>query len=229
MSRKSESAHSGLHLRSADRFVGFFTDRGVFYGYVVLVFATVGKIFTSPGQSPCIGVAITPIRESLDMSRSKVTLLYLIATLTSAVALPFTTGIAIDRYGPRVCVVLIALGLSLGCYVTSTANSAAHLLVAFFLLRYMGQGSLMNVSVTEINLWWVAKRGKAMGVAGAVVSLAMLAAVPAFMEANISSGGWRKTYQKMGLILLICMAPLGGIFYRNTPKQLDCAQMALPG
>ena len=36
--------------------------RRAHYGWVVLVVATVGKIFTSPGQSPCIGVAIDSVR-----------------------------------------------------------------------------------------------------------------------------------------------------------------------
>ena len=135
-----------------DVVVDFFRVRfHLFYGFVVLVAATVGKIFTSPGQSPCIGVAITPIRDSLGLSRSSVTLLYLVATTASAATLPWTTGWAIDRFGPRASVVGIALGLAAACFVVSTAQTWPHLLVAFFMLRFFGQGSLMNVSITEIN------------------------------------------------------------------------------
>ena len=115
-----------------DRLVECVEARGLFYGYVVLVTATVGKIFTSPGQSPCIGVAITPIREALGESRSKVTLLYLIATTCSALTLPWTTGRAIDKWGPRKCVVAIALGLAAACFVVSTAHSTLHLLPVGF-------------------------------------------------------------------------------------------------
>ena len=201
-----------------DRLVDCTQSRGLFYGYVVLLTATVGKIFTSPGQSPCIGVAITPIRESLGETRSKVTLLYLVATTCSALTLPWTTGRAIDRWGPRKCVFVIALGLAAACFVVSTAHSWPHLLLAFYMLRFFGQGSLMNVSITEINYWWVKRRGVMMGFAGACVSLGMLALVPAFMDYHIAEVGWRKTYVIMGTMCALFMAPFGLVWYRDRPE-----------
>ena len=202
----------------ADCLIECTQSRGLFYGFVVLVAATVGKIFTSPGQSPCIGVAITPIRESLKQSRSDVTLLYLIATTCSAITLPWTTGRATDRWGPRKCVVPIALGLAAACFVVSSAHSWQQLLLAFYMLRFFGQGSLMNVSITEINYWWVKRRGVMMGFAGACVSLGMLALVPAFMDRSIASVGWRQTYVIMGTMCAVFMAPWGWLWYRDRPE-----------
>lgn len=191
---------------------------GVYYGYVVLFAATVGKIFTSPGQSPCIGVAISPIRESLGFSRSYVALLYLVATTCSALSLPFTTGWAIDKWGTRKMVGVISIGVGAACFAISAATSWIHLLLAFYMLRFFGQGSLMNVSVTQINLWWVKRRGTMMGGAGACVSLMMLAGVPAFMDHNIETVGWRVTYQYMGYMCIFFMAPFGLAFYRFKPE-----------
>ena len=201
-----------------DCLINYVQSCGLFYGFIVLITATVGKIFTSPGQSPCIGVAITPIRESLGITRSDVTLLYLVATTCSAITLPWTTGRAIDKLGPQKCVVAIALGLAAACFIVSTAYSRLHLLFAFFLLRFFGQGSLMNVSLTEINYWWVKRRGVMMGFAGACVSLGMLALVPAFMNHSIESVGWRKTYVLMGKACALFMAPWGFIWYRDRPE-----------
>ena len=59
--------------------------------------------------------------------------LYLIATTCSALTLPWTTGRAIDKWGPRKCVVAIALGLAAACFVVSTAHSTLHLLLAFYM------------------------------------------------------------------------------------------------
>lgn len=58
--------------RRKDCVVSCFTNCGVFYGWPVFAAATFGKVMTSPGQSPCIGVAVDAIRSSLDMSRTKV-------------------------------------------------------------------------------------------------------------------------------------------------------------
>ena len=46
------------------------TNRKLHYSWIVLAVGTLGKIFTSPGQSPCIGVVINEIRESLDLSQT---------------------------------------------------------------------------------------------------------------------------------------------------------------
>ena len=110
------------------------------YGYTVLAVATLGKCFTSLGQSSCIGTVIEDARVSIDISRTVMSGLYLAATTTSACLLPLT-GKLIDRFGPRVMVVVYALSLGLGCFVMSTANSIIHLFLALFMLRFFGQGT----------------------------------------------------------------------------------------
>ena len=50
---------------------------GIHYGYVVLVVATLGKIMSAPGQSPCIGVVIDCIMGSLALSRSTLSLIHI--------------------------------------------------------------------------------------------------------------------------------------------------------
>jgi hypothetical protein len=56
------------------------------------------------------------------MSRSRVTLLYLVATTGSAVALPFLAGRAIGRWGTRIVAVVISTGLGAACFVVSLQN-----------------------------------------------------------------------------------------------------------
>lgn len=76
----------------------------------------------------------------------------------------------------------------------------------------------MNVSVTEINYWWVKSRGKAMGLAGAAVSAMMQGVIPVIMMALMDTVGWRGTYIWLGLATLFVMAPLGGLFFRSKPE-----------
>jgi len=204
---------------------------GIHYGYVVLVIATIGKVFTSPGQSPCIGVIIESVRLDVNISRSVMTGLYFAATTVSALILPLG-GKWIDEFGPRVMVGVFACGLGFACLIMSrvavvSENTGGemkvfhclHLFVSFFLLRFFGQGNLMNVSVTEINYWWIEKRGLVMGIAGSVVSATMLGIIPVIMMSLMTSVGWRQTYVMLGMASLFVMAPLGLLFFRGRPEQ----------
>ena len=190
----------------------------VHYAWVVLIFGTLGKIFTSPGQSPCIGVAIDEVRKSLNMTHTEMTSMYLAATTTSSILLP-VTGILIDRLGPRIVVVMVSLGLACACFLMSIAQRGAHLFFTLLMLRFFGQGSLMNVSVTEINYWWVRKRGRAMGLAGAVVSAMMQGVIPVIMIALMKAVGWQGTYVWLGIATLTVMVPSGGLFFRGKPER----------
>ena len=58
------------------------------FGWIVAASGTLGLCLSAPGQSVCIGVVILPIMETLDISRTLVTVLYLFGTLTSAIILP---------------------------------------------------------------------------------------------------------------------------------------------
>eukprot|EP00941_MAST-03F_sp_MAST-3F-sp1_P001396 g1396.t1 len=188
-----------------------------FYGYVILFVCTIGKILTAPGQSPCIGVVINSIVEDLDISLTTVTGLYLIATTCSSIVLTFM-GRVIDRVGVRIMVTIIACFLGVACFVASVAKNVWVLLLAFFMLRFFGQGSLMMVSKTTINYWWVDLRGTMMGIAGALVSLGMTGVFPIILNESINTIGWRSTYVRLGLNSIFFMAPFGYIFYRNQPE-----------
>ena len=85
----------------------------IFYGSVILVVCTMGKIMSSPGQSPCIGPTTDAIMVTLGMSESAITSLYLVGTLGSAFSLPHM-GRVLDRIRPRKFIVLVSVFNSRG-------------------------------------------------------------------------------------------------------------------
>lgn len=78
-----------------------------YYGWTLLGAAIVGMMMTAPGQTLGVSVFLDRIIEDLRVSRSTVSLMYTIGTLTGALTLPFI-GRFIDRRGPRVGVIVIA-------------------------------------------------------------------------------------------------------------------------
>ena len=68
----------------------------IFYGWVVLAVGTLGVIMTSPGQTYAVSIFIEHFIEDLGLSRTMVSTLYSLGTVTGSLALPLI-GRAIDR------------------------------------------------------------------------------------------------------------------------------------
>lgn len=171
---------------------------------------------------------IGEISAGLNMTSTTISGLYLVATTSSAVLLPLT-GRGIDTYGTQCMVLFVSVGLSIGCFVLAAARTNVQVLLGFFLLRYFGQGALMNVCACAINYWWVEVRGKMMGIAGAIRSAVMLGIVPGVMIYLVKLYGWRTTYGILGLAELAFMAPFGFCFLLGKPEEFGFAADAKYG
>lgn len=186
------------------------------YAWVVLAAAIVASMMTVPGQTVGVSVFLDPIIADLDVTRSTVSLLYTVGTLVGSFALPFV-GRFIDARGPRLAVGLIAGGFALACLYMSSVASLAMLALGFVLIRGLGQGSLSLVSVHVVNLWFVRRRGLAIGLTGLGMAIAT-AVFPALLEGLIDEFGWRGTYALMGAMVAAVALPLGVTFFRGTPE-----------
>lgn len=188
-----------------------------FYGWVILVAAVLGLVMSSPGQTYSISIVIEPLIHDLGMSRSRVSTLYMIGTLTASVLLP-VAGRLIDRYGSRLMTMMIALVFGLACLYMGLVHNALMLGIGFFALRTLGQGSLSLVSKIVVNQWWVRRRGFANGVVGMTYALIGRAGFPVLINALLPLYGWRGAYAILGALLMLGMAPVGWLLVRNYPE-----------
>jgi MFS transporter, OFA family, oxalate/formate antiporter len=183
---------------------------------VVLATAIVGLVATIPGQTMGVSVVLDRIIEDLGLSRSSVSGAYTLGTLGGAAVMPFF-GRWLDVHGPRRAGSVVVLLFGLACLLTSTVHSWLWLLGAFTLLRALGQGALSMISTQAVNLWFLARRGMALGIAG-VGMAAGNALVPLGMERLSAVTNWRTTYQVCGVVLLVLVLPLVGSFLRRHPE-----------
>jgi MFS family permease len=137
----------------------------VFYGWVILAVGAIGGVMTSPGQTYAFSAFLDHFINDLGLSRSMVSTLYTVGTLAASFVLPFV-GRRFDRHGARIMITLASLLLGLACIYMSFVRNAVMLGIGFFMLRQFGQGSLSLVSKNVINLWWVRRRGRMMGIVG---------------------------------------------------------------
>ena len=188
----------------------------VYYGWVIMVVGSLGGVMTGPGQTSAFSAFLDHFIEDLELSRSLVSTLYTAGTLTASFVLPFV-GRQFDRRGARVMITIVSLLLGLACLYMGLIQNALMLFIGFFLMRQLGQGSLSLVSKNVINLWWVRRRGMAMGISGVIGAL-LGGLFPYMINTLISAYGWRATYMILGAMLILFMLPLGWIFIRNRPE-----------
>lgn len=145
---------------------------------------------TSPGQTFVISNFTEAIGESLDLDASALAGAYLIGTLSSAASLTHAGRLA-DRIGPRHMIGVASVGLIVAGFALSKAAGFVSLAVAFYLLRFFGQGVLSMATSHALALRFDAKLGSVEGLKGAVFSGA-IATAPQIAIALIATHGWRE-------------------------------------
>lgn len=188
-----------------------------FFGWAVTGAAALAMGMTLPGQTAGVSLFIDAFISDLGVSRSAVSLAYTGATVAAAFVLPWT-GRALDRWGPQRGMVAIAGCLALACVGMGQVQGLVTLVVGFFLLRTLGQGALSLSAVHAVNLWFVRRRGVAVGLMGIGMAVA-LSVVPPLIERGIASIGWRATYGWLGVAVAALVIPIGLLFVRRHPER----------
>ena len=173
---------------------------------------------SSVGQTFFISASVAEWQEKFDLSHGGFGRLYMVATLMSALILPFL-GKIVDRIDEYKTILVCAPVLAAAALLAAYAPSALVLTAAIFLLRLFGQGMMTHIALTATGRWFAAQRGRA-------VSLVVLghqageASLPlAFATVALAAGyqgGWMAA---AGLVLLAGM-PLAALAYAKprTPK-----------
>jgi len=187
----------------------------IYYGWVVLMAAVVGLAVSMPGMTAGVSVFLDAMIDDLGISRSGASTAYAVATVVGALVLPFV-GRYFDRRGPRRSVVVCTVLFAVSCVLVSLVNSLFALVAAFTLIRAFG-GALGSVSMNVVSIWFVRRRGMAIGLAGAGFAVA-LATLPGAMDALIGRVGWREAWVVMGVVVAVVMVPLGGGVVRGRPE-----------
>ena len=143
--------------------------------------------------------------------------MYTLGTLAASFGLPFV-GRFIDRRGPRLAVGIIAALFALACVWMGFVSNLVMLFFGFLLIRGLGQGSLSLVSLYIVNVWFVRRRGLAVGITG--IGFAMATAFfPILIESLITQFGWRTAYMLLGLLVAVTILPLGTLLFRGHPER----------
>lgn len=189
------------------------------YPWVIVALSVLTVFFSGPGQTYFISGFTESFIESFNLSRTTVSMYYSGATLCAGLLL-MLVGRQIDRWGHRRMTLIIGSLLSVICFAMGALPSAMLLIIGFFCLRLLGQGSMVLLPSTLVPNWFTHKRALALslvtlgGVAGSVV-------IPPINTYLLSVMPWRSIWFIWGGLLLIVFIPLIYLFLYDKPARVD--------
>ena len=157
-----------------------------YYGWVILVVATLGIMMSIPGQTMGVSVFTDSLIAAFAVGRTSLSFAYMLGTMTSSFLLPWA-GRVLDRRGARFMVVVATVGLSASLFFLRAGPQVVHdifgedttqwhvlpvLFLAFLGIRHFGQGQMTMIARTMLGRWFESRRGLAFAISGAMVAYA---------------------------------------------------------
>jgi MFS family permease len=194
------------------------------YGWVNLVLAALAMVATLPGRTQGLGLVTEPLLADWGMDRVLFATVNLWATLFGAV-LCLPVGRVTDRWGPRLVITLVTVGLGVAVVVMSRTASLPVLFLMLTLTRALGQSALSVVSLALVGKWFARRLNLAMGIFAVLVAMGFIAAFPA-VGAVVIASGWRSAWFGVGIGVAL-LAPVAWLLVRDRPTGEDVEALNL--
>ncbi|WP_240468677.1 MFS transporter [Gracilibacillus sp. YIM 98692] len=195
---------------------GFF--QRFYYGWFIVFIAALGVFFSGPGQTYSNSIFVDEYIASFGWSRSEVSGLYSAATLIAGFIM-ILVGRFIDRFGQRTMLVIVGILLALSCFFNSMVSSMWMFVVGFFLIRLLGQGSMVLIPNTLVAQWFIEKRGRAVSLVS-IGSFASAMSLPIINTWLIQTWDWQFAWRFWGIALLVIFVPIAFFGVRNRPEDM---------
>lgn len=185
---------------------------GLFYGWVVVIvfFVTCVALY---GIHFSFGVFFKSIESEFNLTRAA-TSTVLSGQMILAGFFAFAAGWTLDRYGPRLVLLLMGLFAGLSLVLTGQTTDMWQLYITYSLLLAMGTGAIFVVPMSAVSRWFDKKRGLALGIAGAGIGLGPVVTAP-FATYLITNFNWRTAYVIIGVIAWVIVIPLSRLLKRD--------------
>lgn len=119
--------------------------------------------FSAFGQTFFIALSNGEIRHAFDLSHGDFGGIYMLATLLSALTLPFL-GRLLDRFSVAAVATGTMLMLAAAIVMFGLVWSLPTLVFAIYMLRLFGQGMMSQTALTATGRWFAANRGRAISI-----------------------------------------------------------------
>ena len=184
----------------------------LYYGWVVVfAFWVIGIALY--GVHFSFGVFFKSIESEFNLTRAATSAILSVNMILAGIW-SFLAGWALDRYGPRIVLLIMGLFTGLSLLLTSQTSALWQLFITYSLLLAMGTGAVYVVPMSAVSRWFDKKRALALGVASSGVGLGTLVMAP-FATYLITNFDWRTAYIVIGLIAWLIIVPLSRLLKRD--------------
>ena len=185
----------------------------------LVAFGLLLSYFSGFGQTFLLSLYVPDIEAFLQINNTEFGSIYAIATVGSALTLPWIGGyfdkMKIHRYS-----LMVIMGLAVALLTLSFAQHLVVVVLAFYGLRLFGQALMGHTSVSTMARYFDKNRGKAIGVA-TLGHPAGEATLPILIALLISILGWRLTLQLSALQILLVVAPLAWWLLNKSKTKIE--------
>lgn len=187
-----------------------------YYGWVMVGIAGMGVFASGPGQTYIVSVMVEPLIEETGWSRTLVSGLYSAGSICAVVG-AILAGRALDRFGARIVLTVVAALFGLSAFLMGKITSPVHLFFGFFAIRSLGQTALVLVSTSLVAIWFVRLRGRATSFT-ALAAPAGQAALPPLVFGIIALSNWRTAWTVMAIAIWVLLLPAAILLVRRSPE-----------
>lgn len=192
----------------------------MFFGWKVVGGAFTAQLFVVGFFTYAVSLLVSPVQSEFGVSLEQVMYSLTAATFLGLFMQP-VAGAMIDRFSVRGIMAAGTVLYALGLYLTSLAASIGQYIAGFALTMALANafaGSLCSSAV--ISRWFVASRGRALGIAALGTSLGGVL-IPALISYWLGSEGWRGALENLALCTLVIMLPVVVLCVRDHPADLE--------
>jgi len=190
---------------------------GIFYGWWM---AGAGAIIVMVGsiQTSVSSVFFLPMTETLGLTYTATSLVFTLARFEGGLEGP-VVGWVIDKYGPRLPIVVGAVVGGVGLVVMSRVNSYPAFIIVYISMVSLGfQIGFLQCMHAVANLWFVRYRTRAMSIFSSSFRLGWAIFTP-LVAIIVIRYGWRDASVMIGVFVLVTALPLSW-FIRRSPESM---------
>ncbi len=185
--------------------------------------------FSGFGQTFFISLSAGDLRAEFGLSHGELGMVYMLATLGSALILPYV-GKSVDHFPVRAIAAVVMSGLAVFCLAMASTVSVWMVAFSIFGLRLCGQGMMTHTSMTAAGRWFSAQRGRAVSIA--ILGFPTAEAILPITFVTLSAAmGWRGAWVVAAAALVLFAMPviLTLLSKDRVPSAQDVARSLLEG
>jgi sugar phosphate permease len=190
----------------------------VFYGWWIVAVCGAGMFISDGAGFYAFGIFFKPLMEAFECGRTQISVAQSIFIVSMGLSTPFL-GRLTDRHGPKLVIAIGGL-LSGAGFLLLTFIKALWQLYVIWVLLGVGLAAISLVPASAaISCWFYKKRGLAIGVATAGLSLGGLLLAPA-VGYLISWIDWRATYLFLAVLTWVLIVPAAAMILIRRPQDI---------